>query len=182
MAVYMGSEAYDFSLFEPQVIEQPKVSPETEKKKRTKPKSNTATTVRGLNQTVERKSTSVAVNPVAVKIAFFAVVCCTCLVALLVMNSQSNALDKQISSLEKKLDVAQGETVRLNAELNSKISNDKIEAYAEDVLGMVKAESYQISYIDLSDGDEVVVSGDKKVGDSSGITGKIKELLHIFSK
>lgn len=178
----MGSEAYDFSLFEPQVIEQPKVSREAENEKRIKPKNNTASTVRGLNQTVNRKSASVAVNPVAVKIALFAVLCCTCLVALLVMNSQSNALDKQISSLENQIDIVQGETVRLNAELNSKISNEKIETYAEDVLGMVKAESYQISYIDLSDGDEVVVSGDKKVGDSSGIAGKIQELLHIFSK
>lgn len=180
MAVYMGSEAYDFSLFEPQIIEQPRISPKT-KSPQQKQKNNTAVKVKGMNQTVERKSASVAVNPVAVKIAFFAVVCCICFVVLLVMNSQSNALAKQISSIENKIDIAQGETVRLNAELNSKISNDKIEAYAEDVLGMVKAESYQISYIDLSDGDEVVVSGDKKVSETNDVSGKIKELFaYIF--
>ena len=46
---------------------------------------------------------------------------------------------------------------------------------------MVKAESYQISYIDLSEGDEIVVSGDKTVGGHEDISKKIKQLFaYIF--
>ena len=46
---------------------------------------------------------------------------------------------------------------------------------------MVKAESYQISYIDLSEGDEIVVSGDKTVDGTDGFSKKIKQLFaYIF--
>ena len=36
----------------------------------------------------------------------------------LVMESKINALDKQIASVESKIDIQEGEAVRLNAELN----------------------------------------------------------------
>ena len=97
------------------------------------------------------------------------------------MESKCNALDKQISSVQSELSIAQGESVRLNAELNGMISTEKIENYAENVLGMVKAESYQISYIDLSEGDKIVVSGDRTLDENGNITKKIKELFaYIF--
>ena len=58
---------------------------------------------------------------------------------------------------------------------------DKIENYAENVLGMVKAESYQISYIDLSEGDKIVVSGDRTLDENEDFTKKIKQLFaYIF--
>jgi hypothetical protein len=97
------------------------------------------------------------------------------------MDSKCNALDKQISSVQSELSIAQGESVRLNAELNGMISTEKIENYAENVLGMVKAESYQISYIDLSEGDKIVVSGDRTLDENEDFTKKIKQLFaYIF--
>ena len=96
-------------------------------------------------------------------------------------NSRCDMLINEISAMESQIEIAKGENVRLNAELSSIISTDKIENYAENVLGMVKAENYQVSYIDLSGADEIVVSGDKTTGDASDLSGKIKELIaYIF--
>ena len=58
---------------------------------------------------------------------------------------------------------------------------EKVIEYAETKLGMVKAESYQITYINLSQGDEFVVAGDKEVSQNSGLKTEIKELFaYIF--
>ncbi len=189
MAAYRSSAAYDLSLFEPQVIEQPKKVQKTAKT--TKPvrkvapkmqqKITTAVEVNGMSQTVDRKVASVKVNKLAKQLILSCVVGCLCFLGLLVMESKINALDKQIAAVESQIDIQEGEAVRLNAELSSKISSDKIENYAENVLGMVKAESYQISYIDLSEGDEIVVSGDRTVGGQEDISKKIKQLFaYIF--
>ena len=189
MATYGSSAAYDLSLFEPQVIEQPKKAQETTKTKKPVKKSApkvhgkiaSAVEVNGMSQTIERKATSVKINKFVKQLICGCIAGCLCFLGLLVMDSKINALDKQIASVENEIDIQKGEAVRLNAELSSKISSDKIENYAENVLGMVKAESYQISYIDLSEGDEIVVSGDKTVGGQDSVSKKIKQLFaYIF--
>ncbi len=189
MAVYRSSAAYDLSLFEPQVIEQPKkvqkttrtAKPVTKVAPKVQKKITTAVEVNGMSQTVDRNATSVKVNKLVKQLILTCIAGCLCFLGLLVMESRINALDKQIASVESKIDIQEGEAVRLNAELSSKISSDKIESYAENVLGMVKAESYQISYIDLSEGDEIVVSGDRTVGGQEDISKKIKQLFaYIF--
>ena len=189
MATYRSSAAYDLSLFEPQVIEQPKKVQKTTTTARpvkkvapkVQQKITTVVEVNGMSQTVERKATSVKVNKLTKQLIVCFVAGCLSFLGLLVMDSKINALDKQITSIENKIDIQEGESVRLNAELSSKISSDKIESYAENVLGMVKAESYQISYIDLSEGDEIVVSGDRTVGGQEDVSKKIKQLFaYIF--
>ncbi len=216
---YRGSEAYDFSLFEPQVIEQPKKQPNNTSRKNTAMPKKTASS-KG-QATAVKKTTSahmgntapqrrmapsaepvrknvvklvdeyqVEVNrqvekitvPVSIKKAMcFAVVCLSLVAVLLVMNTRCDSLMNEISDVQSQIQIAEGENVRLNAELSSKIATDKIENYAEDVLGMVKAENYQIDYIDLSNGDEILVSGGKTLTDSSQLSGKIKELIaYIF--
>lgn len=180
MAGYNNSAAYDLSLFEPQVIEKPKTknntAPVTNPKKKT---ANKTSVKAGAQQ--NRNSNQVVLSPALFKAVALGVMFCVCVVALLIMESKCNALDKQISSVQSELSIAQGESVRLNAELNSMISTEKIENYAENVLGMVKAESYQISYIDLSEGDKIVVSGDKTLDENGEFTKKIKELFaYIF--
>ncbi len=206
---YRGSEAYDFSLFEPQVIEQPKKqqprkvqntktavkNPASKKAKapvKAVPKRQAMSKVtpvgKNVIELVESRQVEIqrevqtATIPAAVKKALcFAMVCVSLVVVLLVMDTRYDTLLSEISAIESQIEIAEGENVRLNAELSSKISTDKIENYAENVLGMVKAESYQISYIDLSNGDEIVVSGDKTLGDTSALSGKIKELFaYIF--
>lgn len=204
---YRGSEAYDFSLFEPQVIEQPaRVSksarsagkgaqvkhasantaprranaPQRKAAPQRKPvqrRSNVSHIVDNYQQTVERKTSS-AVIPAPVKKAMcFACFCFAMLTVLLMMQTKCDMLMTDIAGVQRDIEIAEGEHVRLNAELSSMISSDKIENYAENVLGMVKAESYQISYIDLSEGDEIVVSGDKSTEESSDFATKLKALF-----
>ena len=187
MATYRSSEAYDFSLFEAQVVEQPKIEETPAKKvtKTTKPKSKNKEQnildANGMTQTVERSSQSVGLDSRIKRAMVVFAVFCSFSVCILAMNSKINELNKSIAEIESKIDIEEGEAVRLNSILSSKISSDKIESYAENELGMVLAESYQISYIDLSDGDEIVVSGDKTLEGQDGISGKIKQLLaYIF--
>lgn len=198
---YRGSEAYDFSLFEPQVIEQParvsksarnagkgaqvkrasaNAAPKrkaTPQRKPVQKKSNVTHIVDNYQQTVERKASS-AVIPAPIKKAMaFACFCFAMLTVLLVMQTKCDTLMSEISGVQREIEIAEGEHVRLNAELSSMISSDKIENYAENVLGMVKAESYQISYIDLSEGDEIVVSGDKTTEQTTDLATKLKSLF-----
>ena len=185
--VYRGTEAYDFSLFEPQVIEEPKKQNKTDSRpKRNAPvrktavkKSNVAEVIDNLQYEAERNAKSVAIPTAVKKIMCFAAVCVSLMVVLLVLQTKNDNLLTEISNVQKGIEIAQGENVRLNAELNSLIASDRIEEYAENELGMVKAESCQINYIDLSEGDEIVVSGDKTLGETE--ENKLKTLFaYIF--
>lgn len=197
---YMGSEAYDFSLFEPKVIEQPKRTAVSDKKVvrrsasagNTAPerkyvpakrpdvkKSNVVKLVNEHQQTVERSSGSAVVSAAAKKAIAFACFCFSLMIAFLVLQTKNDMMDAEITQVNKNIEIAEGEEVRLNAELNSLISSDKIDIYAQEVLGMVKAESHQISYIDRSENDEIVVSGDKSLADdeSESWYGKLESLF-----
>jgi hypothetical protein len=101
------------------------------------------------------------------------------MIAFLVLQTKNDMMDAEITQVNKNIEIAEGEEVRLNAELNSLISSDKIDIYAQEVLGMVKAESHQISYIDRSENDEIVVSGDKSLADdeSESWYGKLESLF-----
>lgn len=68
---------------------------------------------------------------------------------------------RTISSLERQMDEAKAENIRLSATLNSAMSVDKIQEYAVSTLGMQKAERYQIHYFEDRDGDKVVVANGK---------------------
>lgn len=198
---YNSSEAYDFSLFEPQVIEYPnkkQTKAPAKAKNAKKPQKSRATTKksaprRAQNENgivsslkdyqveVERDAQTAKIPDYAVKLVCFALVCAVLVVFYLMQNTKCDTLISEISAMESQIEIEKGETVRLNAELSSKISTDKIEDYAENVLGMVKAENYQINYIDLSEGDQILISGDKTANGESELTGKIKELIaYIF--
>ena len=83
----------------------------------------------------------------------FGVICCQ-----ISAGAERYELLRQINDVEAQIAVAQSENVRLNSELNRKISITKIDSYAVDVLGMTKMENYQVECIDLSQGDRVLFS------------------------
>lgn len=211
MTNYRETSAYDLSLFEPQVVEtkrvretepvrkqQVKRAPAKKTssktvKKQSRPQSVEYTrksngtvrraveTVDSHQHTVARNSKKTAVSPVLIKTMAIVLCLLSAVVVRLFMFVESDKLDAEIASVESKISIQEGETVRLNAELNSMIDSQKAIEYAEDKLGMVKAENYQITYIDLSEGDEFVVAGEKEV-DGKGEFGKdIKSLFaYIF--
>lgn len=145
-------------------------------------------TVKKVANTVDQYQHTVARNTqkATVSAGLKKAMCCLAVlfaftVVNLYMNAECDKLDSQIASLQNEVSIAEGETVRLNAELNSMVDTEKVIEYAETKLGMVKAESYQITYINLSQGDEFVVAGDKEVSQNSGLKTEIKELFaYIF--
>lgn len=94
-----------------------------------------------------------------IKIAKFVVVAAVCF-AFIASNInyrvQINELNGEIVSLDKELNEKRSENTRLNMALNSKISLENVQDYAENVLGMVKRERYQIIYFDLETGNEII--------------------------
>lgn len=76
-------------------------------------------------------------------------------------------LDRQLTQINSDTDIIVSENTRLKSEINSRISLDKVEEYAQNELGMVKVENYQIKYIDLDAKDQVVVSGNKSANNKT---------------
>lgn len=63
----------------------------------------------------------------------------------------------ELNELKNELEAVQSENVILQVQFNSLMSKDKVEDYAITKLGMVKKESYQISYFDMT-GEDTAVS------------------------
>ncbi|MCM1132723.1 MAG: cell division protein FtsL [Ruminococcus flavefaciens] len=66
-----------------------------------------------------------------------------------------NTMYSKVSSLNSELNLAEAENVRLQSELDSKMSAKNVEDYAENVLGMQKIDSSQIQYIEIQTDDVV---------------------------
>jgi cell division protein FtsL len=77
-------------------------------------------------------------------------------------QSKLDDINRQINAYEQELTLAKSEYVRLDMKLRSLITLDKVEIYAREKMGMGKAESYQITYVDLSAFDKVILSGGKQ--------------------
>ncbi|HOD02271.1 MAG TPA: hypothetical protein PKN28_02995 [Clostridiales bacterium] len=168
MAGYNRTEAYDLSLFEEQIVKQ-KIEP-IRIKKENEPAQEKRKVENRKNRAYALKVRS------ALKAGVFAVVSLTCIALMLLSRAQSDELSRKITKLENDIKIAQSENVRLNTAMNSLISADKVETYAEEVLGMVRAENYQITYIDMSKGNMIVLSGDK-TDLKEKLTVKLKELF-----
>lgn len=59
----------------------------------------------------------------------------------------------ELNEAKSQLEAVESENVRLQVKFNSIMSKDKVEDYALTKLGMVKRESYQISYFDMAEED-----------------------------
>ena len=73
-------------------------------------------------------------------------------------GARSYEISRQIASVERQIEAAKSENVRLNSQLNGITSIGNIDDYATKVLGMSKVESYQVEYIDLGQDDGVLYS------------------------
>jgi len=93
---------------------------------------------------------------------------------------QLEGVSRSIASDRSAIADERSENIRLTAELNALMTLDKIEDYAENVLGMVKLGAYNIEYYDFSGEDRVVLSGGKtygNTGDGSFISRLLSYLL-----
>ncbi|MBR1591680.1 MAG: cell division protein FtsL [Ruminococcus sp.] len=80
-----------------------------------------------------------------------------------------NSAYNEVNSLNSKLSLAQAENVRLQTEIDNKLSAKNVEEYAENVLGMQKIDSSQIKYIKIHTDDVVNIPEQ-----DPGVIGRIK--------
>ena len=167
MAYPTQRSQYDFAMFEMKTNSSANVST-APKKRPDEGKPNVRVVV---NKNKKRKGVS-AVKAVAnrsalAKVSAVLIVFLAVLGMLIHMQAKLDEVNRQIARSEKTLEETKSETVRLQMELNSIVSIEKVEDFAVNTLGMVKLETGQVEYIDLSEGDRVTVSGNRTLNKSS---------------
>lgn len=182
MANYQKYSDADFARFEPRASAYnqnaaQKIEPLLPFEEQTKPQMEL---VRRKKKTVAEAKREMRVGALqTAKILVIALCLLSMFAALLYSRLRADELQREIDAANAQLKVEQGENVRLNMQLDSMISLEKVENYARDELGMTKVEGYQIEYIDLSGADTVTVSGNKSVKSLSaeGPLQKLSEYL-----
>ena len=76
---------------------------------------------------------------------------------------QLDEVNREISAVENKMELANSESIRINNELNAIMSINNVEDYAINELGMVKIQEHQVVYVDLSDSDFVAKVDGKNI-------------------
>lgn len=160
----MAQSAYDFSLFEkydygtaaPELTpdyqpKEPIPFPSAEEKK-TKNNSDVVINVNNATKTsLLRSLLVIAVTVIVSGLAIYAIH----------LNSALDEKAKEIIAVEEEIDIAKNVQIKLNSDLSGLVSLDKLKDYAENTLGMVKLESYKITYFESENNNEVVISGGK---------------------
>lgn len=145
MAYYNNSNAaYDFARFAP--VEEETYENEEPLSAKSKKK--------------DKSASHSALKPAAVaKMIFIGIFVMISVGCIMVGNIKMTQLSEQISTTQKKFDRAKSEQISLNSKLESRMSLEKVETYATGKLGLVKVQPYQIQYINLTDKDNVEVTG-----------------------
>lgn len=115
-----------------------------------------------------------AANKNAIKILFIAGLCLFFLGLVIYSTLKLDEINRDIASIDSSMKIAQSETVRLNMELDSMVSIDKVEDYAANTLGMSKVQDYQVVYVDLSTSDRALMVGGKEVDQTKVINQENK--------
>lgn len=150
IVAYNGSAA-------PKVKPAPQRRPQLELVKKT---AQTAAQVR--QQTAADTKRAIKIMCIAVAILMF-------MAMAIYSRVQLDEINREISSVENKMELAESDTIKLNNELNSIVSINNVENYAINELGMVKVQDYQVVYVDLSANDYVAKANGKDTGLSSVI-------------
>lgn len=105
-------------------------------------------------------------------IIFISLLAAALLGSVIYSLDKRNTMYNKVAAMNEKLESAAAENVRLQSELDSKMSAKNIEEYAENVLGMEKIDSTQIKYIKIQTGDVVTIPEQEK-----GVIAKIKSFF-----
>ena len=147
MASSQNGTAYNLSMFEPARKRKPASAPGPRLVKPGKAARKTQARL-----AAERRAS-------ILKVVEFAIIAALC-IALIAPNIFSrikvNELNNKIVEMTKELNEVKSENTRLDMELKSKISLDNVQNYAENVLGMVKRDRYQVYYFNIDNGNEIL--------------------------
>lgn len=161
------TSAYKFSLFDsydygsaaPEL--EPEYEPYKEPRKKVKRRSGKSRSGSSRSVTMAQKrathvSTVRALKVLVVVVFIFAMMCVP-----MYINVKIDETSKSIAAVQKDIDIAKSENVRLESALKAMVSIDRVENYAVNNLGMVKLENYRITYFESDNSDQVVISGGK---------------------
>ncbi len=156
MAQYTKYNSYNFDRFEPRIVTNSSAAPEIrrtpEKKPQLKLVEKTKRTAAQIKQETD------AATRKAVKIFSIALAILLFMSMAIYSRVQLDEVNREISSVENKIELAKSDTIRLNNELNAMVSINNVEDFAANKLGMVKVQDYQVVYVDLSTDDRVVMA------------------------
>ena len=108
----------------------------------------------------------------AIKVMFISIAILMFMAIAIYSRVQLDEINREIKSVEKKIELAESDSIKINNELNSIVSINNVEDYAANQLGMVKVQDYQVVYVDLSADDYVAKVNGKDTGMSAGIKAK----------
>lgn len=97
-------------------------------------------------------------------------------------NVRLDEVNHDYAQLQDEWNIVSSENTRLQMELQSKVSLERVDEYATNVLGMVKQGSYQIEYVDLSGANGVVVADGEKTDGQSDSSQSIWEKIKSYLK
>lgn len=107
-----------------------------------------------------------------IKVMLIAVTILMFMAVAIYSRVQLDEINREIKSVENKIELAESDSIRINNQLNSIISINNVEDYAMNELGMVKVQDYQVVYVDLSAEDYVAKANGNDTNLSSVINKK----------
>lgn len=163
--------SYNIELFEPAA---PRTASTAPKIKPNNARPNLKVLEKPRMTAAQIKAQDVMSNKKVMKIIAVASICLLFLGFVIYSTLQLDEINRDIAAIDKSMRIAKSETVRLNMELNSIISMDKIEDYAANTLGMSKVQDYQVVYVDLSTSDRVLMAGGRETESANVINSENK--------
>lgn len=152
MAIKDNNEAYDLSLFEP--VQKTEV-------KKNKPKSKKENNLIKFDTNKITKVQRRKRNPlIIIGVSALTVIVAVASVTIVQSNVLLNELNNQIVEANQKISKQENLAAQYQLKVDSKLSTEVVQEYAENVLGMIQAQNVQKNFISLSDGDYAEVIRD----------------------
>ena len=155
MAFLSSNNAYDISVFEDENLENQDLHKKNKVVKIPKKK---------IEQAKRRKR-----NPLKLTVSFLFSAVVVAVVGMIIYSQvQLTELNQKISEAQETLENSQSEYTQMQMNVDAKYTTSIIEEYAQDKLGMTKANSSQKEFVDLSSGDiaKVIEKEDKSIFDT----------------
>ena len=108
-------------------------------------------------------------NPLKLTVGFLFSAVVVAVVGMIIYSQfQLTELNQKISEAQETLENSQSEYTQMQMNVDAKYTTSIIEEYAQDKLGMTKANSSQKEFVDLSSGDKakVIEKEDKSIFDT----------------
>lgn len=122
-------------------------------------------------------SRAAANRALGLRLACTALAVVSMLAVMLYNNATLTELTEEYNAQSTRYEELKSEGVRLQSELEGKMSLRNVEDYASANMGLSKTEAYQIEYVQLNKGDRVVLAQSPA---NAGPWGRIQEGFQAF--